>query len=163
MAANLFLIGDTHFGHGKIAALRGFGNEEAPDVLAHDEYLIERWNSVVRQKDIIYHLGDVAFHNFECLKTLKGYKKLILGNHDNWEKLSIYFNRCYGALAFRRSIITHIPVYPKQLEHRFKFNLHGHTHQHNLEDPRYINLSAEQLDLTPIAIEDLQKRFEEKI
>ena len=71
--SGLFFIGDTHFGHHKIAVLRGFGS-----VQEHDEYLIEQWNATVRKRDTVWHLGDVLFgkHSFACLERLNGTKKL---------------------------------------------------------------------------------------
>lgn len=36
---------------------------------------------------------------------------------------------------------------------------HGHTHVNNLPDKRYFNVSVEQLDYTPIHIEELAKRL----
>lgn len=152
---NLFFIGDTHFNHTKLALIRGFTTVEE-----HDEALIDNWNKIVRKNDIIYHLGDVCFGGHEKLARLKGYKKLILGNHDNEKKLIPYFNRFYGALAFHTWVLTHIPVHPRQLEHRFSHNIHGHLHTNNIDDKQYVNVSAEQINLTPIALEELRKKIE---
>src|SRR5574343_635969 len=91
-----FLIGDTHFGHANILTFkRDNGNllREFPNIYCHDEYLIDRWNSVVGPNDRVYHLGDVGFKNFtqvhEIFKRLNGVKVLIKGNHYNF-KLSQY-------------------------------------------------------------------------
>ena len=50
------------------------------------EVMIDRWNSVVRPNDIIYHLGDFAFgrHNIKIAERLNGKKRLIMGNHDTY-------------------------------------------------------------------------------
>lgn len=51
-----------------------------------DEALIERWNSVVKPDDIVFHLGDFAFATNgrwkELIDRLNGHIHLILGNHD---------------------------------------------------------------------------------
>lgn len=150
--ANVFFIGDTHFGHVLIASIRGFSSIEE-----HDETLIENWNKVVRQKDVIYHLGDVCFGKPELLSRLKGYKKLILGNHDNERKLSSYFDRFYGATSIHGWILTHIPVHYHQFQ-RYEYNIHGHLHSHQLGS-QYINVCVEQTKLTPIAIEEILQRI----
>jgi calcineurin-like phosphoesterase family protein len=88
MMANTFIISDTHFGH---QGILGF---KAPDginklrdfssVEEMDEHIIERWNSVVRDQDKVYHLGDVAMRkeHIATMSRLNGKKTLIMGNHD---------------------------------------------------------------------------------
>ena len=46
-----------------------------------DEEQIKNINSCVGKKDTLIILGDVG--NIECVKRLKGYKVLIMGNHDS--------------------------------------------------------------------------------
>ena len=47
---------------------------------------MNKWNSIVRKDDIVYHLGDVGFGSTDELKELvgrlNGTKILIRGNHD---------------------------------------------------------------------------------
>src|SRR5690606_13039490 len=51
-----------------------------------DQYMIDRWNDVVGDDDIVYHLGDFAFgdpaYAKQVFRQLNGRKFLILGNHD---------------------------------------------------------------------------------
>lgn len=162
---NIFLIGDTHFGHKNILK---FEAEHRPfkDIGEHDEELVRRWNSVVNEKDIVYHLGDACWtrYSLQYLGLLKGKKRLILGNHDMWpaEELLKYFERLYGYREFDGGIMSHIPLHSYQVEYRYRFNIHGHLHEHNLEDKRYINVSCEQINLTPIAYEDLKIKHDIK-
>ena len=37
-----------------------------------NEYIIKKWNSAVKEDDIVYHLGDVGFGTTEMLKELIG-------------------------------------------------------------------------------------------
>ena len=158
----IFLIGDTHFGHKKIidfeAAHRPFASIEQ-----HDEALIERWNSVVKPKDTVWHLGDVLFGSqaFSCLKRLNGNKKLIMGNHDHFPicMYSEHFTKILGSVELRGCILTHIPVNPNQFP-RFKANIHGHMHSKKLDDRRYVCVSAEQNNLTPITLDEVIARLE---
>jgi calcineurin-like phosphoesterase family protein len=57
-------------------------------------------------------------------------------------------------------MLTHIPVHYCELEYRFKKNIHGHMHEkvvlfNDKPDSRYINVSCEQINYTPIALEEI--------
>jgi calcineurin-like phosphoesterase family protein len=159
-----FFIGDTHFGHQNILKfepeLRPFNTVEDMN-----EALVENWNRVVGDDDVVFHLGDVAFASqYQYLSRLKGRKiVIVLGNHDYCTKVPEILAqspkiRVCGAMEFRGCLLTHIPVHPAQLTHRYKCNIHGHMHSKKLEDPRYINVSAEQVCLTPVSW-DVLKHF----
>lgn len=80
-----FYTADTHFLHAAMPA-SGKGWRPFATVEEMNELFIERWNSVVTKRDIVYHLGDVGVgrdHDIlECVRRLNGTKRLILGNHD---------------------------------------------------------------------------------
>jgi calcineurin-like phosphoesterase family protein len=77
----VFFASDTHFCHALVAGLRGFASTQE-----HDEAIIERWNSVVRPGDMVWHLGDVGVGNelgiLAVATHLNGAKHLVAGNHD---------------------------------------------------------------------------------
>lgn len=154
---------DHHFGHSNILK---FEPEARPfaDLEEMHYRLIERWNKVVAPNDKVYHLGDFAFgaRNIAWADHLNGQKRLILGNHDKYDiKLYLpYFLSVHGALFWEDCILTHIPVHPQQLEHRAKFNLHGHLHSSKINDNRYINVAVEQNNLTPINADELRRHSE---
>lgn len=160
---NIFFIGDTHFGHTNILKFYP-GIRPGNNIHEHDEILIQRWNSVVAPTDIVWHLGDFAFKCQESYlagicRRLNGSLCLILGNHDNFAKLDYrkWFT-VYGVKAFKGEfILSHIPLHPNQLE-RFGCNIHGHLHGHNMDDPRYWNVSCEQINCTPIELSELRKK-----
>lgn len=81
-----FYISDTHLMHERMLSMqpRPFATIEE-----HDETIIDRWNAVVGDEDIVYNLGDFAFglaknsdRVREVFGRLKGRKYLIIGNHD---------------------------------------------------------------------------------
>lgn len=150
--AKIFVISDTHFGHSKILE---FEKEARPykTIQEHDYDLVQRWNSVVRPQDTVWHLGDVWFGKEGHLPLLQcnGLKKLVMGNHDHhpMELYQKYFSRIFGVATFGRCVLSHIPVAAHQLDSRYKKNIHGHMHSKKLDDPRYVNVSCEQIDLTP--------------
>ena len=96
-----FLIGCTHFGHANIIKL---ANRPFSSVQEMDEVMIERWNSVVKKNDTVYHLGDFAFrgapaNNYK--KKLSGNIICLQGNHDdqNWGPMYDTVRHCKGSLA----------------------------------------------------------------
>jgi calcineurin-like phosphoesterase family protein len=159
----VFVIGDTHFGHKKILE---FEKEKRPfeSIEHHNRSLIINWNMVVKPKDTVWHLGDVAFgeENIHLMSRLNGYKHLVLGNHDQYD-LAIYqkyFNRIVASYKLEGYLLTHVPIHPTQF-YRFKGNIHGHLHSSKIEDPRYFNASAEQIGLAPILLSEVIKKMGE--
>lgn len=67
-----YIISDTHFGD--IQLKENIANRPS------DNDLIQLINSRVGKKDILLHLGDVG--NIEHVRKIRGYKILIMGNHD---------------------------------------------------------------------------------
>jgi calcineurin-like phosphoesterase family protein len=167
---NIFLISDTHFGHQNICKFtRHDGSPlrpwDDPDIM--DEQMVERWNAVVRPNDLVYHLGDVVI-NRRCLSTLSrlhGDKRLILGNHDIFDNHDYlkYFKKLHGSLKLDNLLLSHIPLHPDSIPHWAMCNVHGHIHSQDISDGRYFNVSVENIDYSPISLEDLKIRIKEKI
>ena len=156
---NIYVISDLHFGHRNMAYHRGFTSIEE-----HDQHIIDCWNSVAKKGDTVWILGDISrgkSSEYHKLGLLKGYKKVILGNHDlckpthNVELLR-YVNSVGGAVTNKSKgyILTHIPIHPYELE-RFNVNIHGHVHTNTIDDSRYINVSCENVNYTPQLLNNL--------
>lgn len=84
---NIFVIGDPHFADEETTKLRANN--------VSDEELVRRINSKVGKKDVLIILGDVG--DVEYVKKLRGYKILIMGNHDK------------GASNYRKSKLKSCP------------------------------------------------------
>jgi calcineurin-like phosphoesterase family protein len=84
---------DHHFGHALMLTHPGRPFSSTEEM---DERLIEAWNAVVGESDIVYHLGDfsMSLGDEERVRTifsrLKGQKKLVLGNHDHRKANAIH-------------------------------------------------------------------------
>lgn len=76
-----YFTGDSHFQHQLMLKFRPFANTDEMD-----RHLIDAWNSVVKDQDIVWHLGDFAAgddkRTAQIFQQLRGRKRLILGNHD---------------------------------------------------------------------------------
>ena len=159
MAHNIWVISDTHFGHENIIK---YCNRPFKSLEEMHEYIIDKWNSVVKDGDKVYHLGDVYFSDKgKILHKLKGQKRLILGNHDNAK--DNYIQKFFKKILMWRMfpefglLLTHVPVYDKIFNDKVRKNIHGHIHNNNyIVDERYKNVSVEVIDYTPINIEELR-------
>lgn len=177
----VFLVSDTHFGHAGVCRfLREDGTKLRPwdNPEEMDEEMVERWNETVRPNDKVYHLGDVVI-NRKALKTLgrlNGEKVLIKGNHDIFRLSDYlpYFKDIRGYHVMNGMILSHIPMHTESLS-RFGTNIHGHLHANRVKmtaeypysrreiiDPRYFNVSVEQIDFRPILFEEAIIRIKDQ-
>lgn len=158
--AKTFVIADPHFGHKGVChfnegTLRPWDTPEEMD-----EALVDNWNSVVSDRDRVYVLGDLAI-NRRAIPTVgrcNGRKVLVKGNHDIF-KLKDYLPffddvRAYVVQPANRIIMSHIPIHPVNLE-RWNLNIHGHMHAGKIDDPKYLCVSVEQINFTPLDLQDV--------
>lgn len=139
---SIFFTSDTHFFHNKSFLYEPRGFTSADEM---NEALVERWNEVVKEYDIVYHLGDVLMGNYDVniLKRLNGIIHLIQGNHDTDNKLSdIYATGKVTNIRQTSELIKfgklkifccHYPVLTANFDDKHfsqhTISLHGHTHQ----------------------------------
>lgn len=150
-----FFISDLHLGHRNILK---FARPEFNDLESMFGYIREKWEQRVAPSDIVWVLGDVFFgreyeDQFACLP---GRKKLIIGNHDH-PRMYHLFEKVYGVYEYKNYVLSHIPVHPGQM-HRFRGNIHGHLHQTVLDNPWYHNVCVEQINYTPVTLEEIDKQ-----
>lgn len=148
--SKVYIISDLHFGHKNLAVHRGFKDAEEQDNL-----IIKNWNSVVGKNDTVWVLGDIGMEScafYPLLDILNGKKKVLLGNHDlpkHVPELLKYVENVGAMVKYKGYILTHCPIHPVEMEH-FNINIHGHVHENTLDDDRYINVSCEALNYTPM-------------
>lgn len=173
MNSKTFFVADTHFGHRRVIT---FTNDDGSlmrpfeSIEEHDEILVERWNSVVRPEDKVYHLGDVVMNrsSLPIIKRLNGHKILVKGNHDIFkasEYLDVGFEDIQGAIVFKSGyLLSHIPVHETELN-RWRVNVHGHLHNNRRldHDPRYVCVSMERLpEWTPVSWDWIVSEVEQR-
>ncbi len=168
--SNVFFIGDLHLDHKGI--ITKYGRSQFSSLDEHNEHLIDRWNSVVHNKrSLVWVLGDAAMSisAIKLFDRMIGRKILVAGNHDTYpteeylkyfEKV-ISFEKRYGGL-----VLTHIPVHVNEMNNRnWNYNIHGHIHSQSKQDEydsRYINANADLIDLTPISLEEIREKINER-
>ena len=121
-SANLWITSDHHFLHSNIAK---YCNR--PENF--NKILVNNWNSLVHDDDIVLHLGDFSAgvgsypNGYKTLKiisaSLKGTRFLIRGNHDhkpvNYFIDELWFSEVYQHFIIDEYFFTHYPlvVFPK--------------------------------------------------
>lgn len=160
-----WFISDTHFFHGNILK---FTDDEGDRIRPFSsieemhEIMIANWNSVVRDNDYVYHLGDVTFNygkEFNTLMSrLRGRKRLILGNHDKIKGTNLmdWFEKVELWKGFKEHNFTvaHMKL-PLNSLRDGAFLVHGHTHQNIDPNPRYINMCVETRGYIPTHIDQI--------
>ena len=167
-------IGDLHFGHINLAkSLRNFQDE-----FYHDEHIIDMWNRTCRSpKDLTYILGDITMEksfSYYQLDRLMGRKIIVGGNHALWQdskELARYVDGIVGMVDYKGFILTHCPIHESMID-RCRGNIHGHVHSRSIlknplmanylgeMDSRYLNVSAEMIDYSPITIDELLIKYD---
>ncbi len=156
----IYFIADTHFNYRNIIE---YYNRPFKDTNEMNEYIIQKWNSVVKENDIVYHLGDVGFGTTEMLKELvsrlNGTKILLRGNHDfkrgvnGWKEVD--FSEVYKKrIELENLVLTHAPI---EIVEKGKINIFGHIHDKPLDErfnkDNHICVSCDVVDYMPQMIE----------
>lgn len=134
----IWMISDCHFFHGNIIK---YCNRPYSSISEMNEQLIINWNSIVKETDEIFILGDFAFNSIPVhlsetiLSQLKGIKHLIRGNHDRKElSKSIYFKSTSDILEVKINhqafILSHYPLDSWHNQFYGTYHFHGHIHSH---------------------------------
>lgn len=194
-----FLIADCHIGHvGMTKFTKEDGSKLRPwdTIEEHDQALIDNWNSVVNDQDLVYILGDATINNkhIHRLRELKGRKKLVMGNHDTGtiaDYLEAGIESLHGSIELKKYsiILSHIPVHVGQIRRYTGGNIHGHLHSGrvlsgrqikvapskyepwglsqplllvDVPDTRYLCVSCEHINFTPINLEKAIELIQEQ-
>ena len=155
--SKVYFFSDLHLGHKRILEFSG-DYRGGGTIDEHDTWVINQINSVVNKRDTLWLLGDLAFTREALyrLSEIKGYKKIILGNHDGFPiEEYMKFGRVYpGIVKYNKHWLSHAPVHPTEL--RGCPNIHGHVHHNTLPDNRYYNVSVENYKV-PMTIQQLKE------
>lgn len=135
-------IADLHFSHNNVIK---FDNRPFATVEEMNQTLVDNWNSVVKNEDTTYILGDFCWLKeaewIKILDKLKGNKVLIEGNHD-LKKMSKTLKDKFTYIkekdeisdCGKKVIMSHYPEMAYKSSYNKKvFMLYGHVHNHTKE------------------------------
>ena len=128
---NVWVTADLHFGH---EAILNHCNRPFQNVEEMDEFLIERWNSLISKQEHVYIVGDFAFKDHaKYLNALNGRKHLIVGSHDamNHECLSRFISvSTLKQIKYQNKffVLSHCPLRTWNDCQRGNVHLFGHCH-----------------------------------
>ena len=157
-----YFISDLHIGDANILVYehRPFKNLEEMETT-----IITNWNNKVKKEDTVYLLGDIG--DINVLGKLNGNIIIVAGNHDNVKEIrkkypnievSVY-PIMVGSLWLSHEPIGYMPPEIPYL------NIHGHLHRFDygligrkwIDGNRYINVSVEKINYTPISKDEIIK------
>jgi calcineurin-like phosphoesterase family protein len=109
-------------------------------------------------------LGDMCIKNEEynmeyLIDRLNGKINVISGNHCylpyyNHSKIEMQ----NGLVSKYGFWLSHCPIHPNEMRKK-THNIHGHIHIEVIDDPRYICVSCEQVNYTPVLLDELIKNL----
>ncbi len=178
----VWFTADTHFGHTNIIR---FCQRPFVDVEVMNHILIENWNSVVGEDDLVFHLGDFSVGGAaewtNLLEKLHGRIILILGNHDMNNVNQGFMHRFLDvktqmliSIGKQRIYLNHYPFLCYGGVYRNTWQLFGHVHtspyRTGLDGSRLDYLFPTQYDVgvdnnnfTPMSFEQINIKIQEQI
>lgn len=162
---NIWFTSDTHFGH---KAIIRFSNRPFSSVEDMDETLIQRWNERVKPNDLIWHLGDFAFHKSpthleRLFNRLNGTKCLIIGNHDHndTKRLSWANIKALTTIVLDKVpvILCHYGLRVWDRSHHGSLHLYGHSHNTLPGNNQSLDVGVDCWDFRPVNIDEIRARM----
>ena len=184
--SRIFVMSDLHFNHDRefIYKARGFNTIEEMN-----ETIIANINSVVKDDDELYILGDICLggggsevlaQNKALIERLNGRIHIILGNHDTPQRIAMYTNceNVYSATEYATMLhyngyhfyLSHFPTITGNLEKeslkKCTLNLFGHTHQTTnfyQDMPFMYHVGVDSHNCYPVLLDDIIEEMHAKV
>lgn len=157
---NHYVYSDPHFNHARIIE---YAERPFEDVQEMNIYMIDIYNNVVKEEDKVYILGDMGFGDKEImssiLSAMKGYKILIMGNHDRLRNREWWLDAGFDEvskdpiLIRKQFILSHEPI--AMSSDMPYYNIHGHIHNNAPVSRKHFNASVENTKYMPVNISKL--------
>jgi calcineurin-like phosphoesterase family protein len=147
---NIFFISDIHFNHKNVL---NFDNRPYVSIEDMNRGIVENWNSVVADNDIVFFLGDFSFSssmrfNENIINQLNGKIYFIVGNHDKpknfkdfpkiigiYDLVDLYIDDVNSTIDLtdklgvkQHIVLCHYPIVSWNRQHYGSWMLHGHCH-----------------------------------
>lgn len=178
---DIYVTSDTHFGHINILKYEDRNlYMNVNTIEEHDAKLIENWNNIVTNKDLVIILGDFSFYKaiqtMNILDQLNGDKLLIKGNHDCiylenkiFDKMKFIGIYDYLEISYKKQKIClmHYPIMDFKHMHK-EVNpyilIHGHIHKMFCNLPKHaFNAGVDVNNYYPVKLEKaIEKALDNK-
>lgn len=144
---NHYFTSDTHYGHANI--VRGTTSwdntqrcRDFDTLEEHNDALVHRINSVVKENDTLWHMGDWSFGGKNNITAFRGRLNckninFILGNHDQWiEPEESEFRHLFNSVQYYKEVkiggthfvLCHFAMRVWNKSHKGSIMLYGHSH-----------------------------------
>lgn len=159
-----YYISDLHFYHESL--LTQMDKRDFSSCEEMHEYIVNKWNEKVRDKDEVVILGDLSMERGkrtnDILERLNGRLYLVIGNHDNYlqdrrfDPSRFEWMKPYAELNDdkRKIIVSHYPIFCYNGQYRRDkegsprtYMLYGHVH--DTRDELLVNEFIRQTRRTP--------------
>ena len=196
---DVWITSDTHYGHKNIC--RGVTNWRLPDgtipisqtrdfksIEQMNDTIINNINEVVKQDDILIHLGDWSFGGFDKIEEFRSQINcknihLIFGNHDhhierNKEGIQKLFSSVqnYLRLEVRRPInkatvekftfvCMHYPIASWHDMNQGVIHLHGHVHLPShlrIAEGKAMDVGVDGNGLEPLSLDEIVELMKDR-
>ena len=166
-----FFTSDYHLSHTNVIK---YDNRPFSSIEEMNEFIIDRQNTLVDDKDNFYFLGDFCFNHREAeywIKQLKGNLFFIKGNHDNKDMIRLY--KKYGTFLGEQTkikienqdiVLNHYAMRVWNKSHHGAWQLYGHSHGSLPDDPNALSFDVGCMlfDYEPLEFEDVKKIMSNK-
>lgn len=166
----VWFTSDTHFCHKNVLS---HDNRPFSSIEEHDETIIRNWNSVVDDKDVVFHLGDFCFSNSKVwesiISRLNGDIHLVKGNHDKLTNAKLFslfktvsaYNEIYvfdpEIDDYQFIVLSHYSHRVWNKKHHGSWNLYGHSHGSlMISDERCHDVGTNVNNYTPLSFEQIK-------
>lgn len=161
----IYFTADTHFNHDKIIE---FCNRPFKDVTEMNKKLIIYWNSRVNKGDLVYHLGDFGWRNYEpILNQLNGQIILIRGSHDYNDEVKhkkiVNVHRLLNKRIDKQPItMCHYCMRTWHLSHYNSWHLFGHSHGRLKPIGKSYDVGVDCNNFFPVSLEEIKEIMKNK-
>lgn len=180
----VWFTADTHFGHERTLEL---SKRPYSSVEEMNWDMVRKWNSVVKEEDIVYHLGD--FGDMKFAPLLNGKIILLFGNYE-WDEFKNYHSEdalwdyekdlkdgWYLEEVYSESEIIKVfgdkeysLVHEPNNANPYRFKLFGHIHKLQMVKKNGLNVGVDCHNFYPIDLETvefyrsaIEKHYDEEV
>ena len=145
-----------------------------------DAAMVERWNSVIKDRDTVYHLGDFTLGNYDqfmsFIHRLNGNIRILPGSHDHrWLRdfepsdrvrvidplISVEFPEIMVDKRPQVIVMCHYSMRVWDKSHYGAYQLFGHSHGKLKGIGRSMDVGVDTNNFFPHSLEDIHQRLKD--